>query len=116
MELRVPSERLTVGMIGLAAFFPLVLFGLYGGSISDTHDRRTVALISSSGLWACAIEARPNMITLTHMPLPLIAVSPGREPAIRQGLAPFHFAQSQGPRVLRDGSGQAEPRIAVCEG
>ena len=41
--------------LGLAALFRLVLFGLYGGSISDTHDRRTVALISSSGLWVCAI-------------------------------------------------------------
>lgn len=51
----ITGSSFAVGMIGLAAFFPLVLFGLYGGSISDTYDRRTVALISSSGLWACAI-------------------------------------------------------------
>ncbi|MEO8106088.1 MAG: MFS transporter [Actinomycetes bacterium] len=51
----ITGSSFAVGMIGLAAFFPLVVFGLYGGSISDTHDRRTVALISSSGLWVCAI-------------------------------------------------------------
>jgi MFS family permease len=49
------GSSFAVGMIGLAAFVPLVLFGLYGGSISDTHDRRKVALWSSTGLWVCAL-------------------------------------------------------------
>lgn len=49
------GSSFAVGMIGLAAFFPLVFFGLYGGSFSDTHDRRQVALWSSGGLWLCAV-------------------------------------------------------------
>lgn len=51
----ITGSSLAVGMLGLAAFFPLVLFGLYGGSISDTHDRRRVALAASTGLWSCAV-------------------------------------------------------------
>ncbi|MCZ3385626.1 MAG: MFS transporter [Actinomycetia bacterium] len=51
----ITGSSFAVGMIGLAAFFPLVLFGLYGGSISDTHDRRQVALWSAVGLWVCAL-------------------------------------------------------------
>jgi MFS family permease len=49
------GSSFAVGMIGAAAFFPLVLFGLYGGSISDTHDRRLVALAASGGLWICSV-------------------------------------------------------------
>ncbi|MEO8329638.1 MAG: MFS transporter [Candidatus Nanopelagicales bacterium] len=44
-----------VGLVGLAAFVPLFLFGLYGGSFSDTHDRRLVALTASTGLWICSL-------------------------------------------------------------
>lgn len=51
----ITGSSFAVGMIGLAAFFPLVFFGLYGGSISDTHDRRKVALWSSAGLWLCSM-------------------------------------------------------------
>ncbi len=49
------GSSFAVGMVGAAAFFPLVLFGLYGGSISDTHDRRKVALVASTGLWVCSL-------------------------------------------------------------
>jgi len=41
-----------VGLVGLFALGPLVLFGLYGGAVADAMDRRTVALIASGGLWA----------------------------------------------------------------
>ena len=50
----ITGSSFAVGMIGAAAFFPLVVFGLYGGSISDTHDRRLVALAASTGLWVCS--------------------------------------------------------------
>lgn len=50
----ITGSSFAVGMIGAAAFFPLVVFGLYGGSISDTHDRRLVALTASTGLWLCS--------------------------------------------------------------
>lgn len=41
-----------VGAIGLAAFVPLVVFGLYGGSLSDSVDRRKLLIASSCLLWA----------------------------------------------------------------
>jgi Transmembrane secretion effector len=45
----------SVGLVGLFAFGPLVVFGLYGGAIADAFDRRKLALISSSGLWVLSI-------------------------------------------------------------
>ena len=35
----------SVGLLGLFALVPLVIFGLYGGAIVDHYDRRTVALV-----------------------------------------------------------------------
>ncbi|MEU7022357.1 MFS transporter [Streptomyces sp. NPDC046203] len=40
----------SVGLVGLCALIPLVVFGLYGGAIADTVDRRKLGLVSSSGL------------------------------------------------------------------
>lgn len=40
-----------VGLLGAFALVPLVLTGLYGGSIADAHDRRKVALASAIVLW-----------------------------------------------------------------
>lgn len=42
----------SVGLVGLCALFPLVIFGLYGGAIVDHADRRTVALVASAVSWA----------------------------------------------------------------
>jgi MFS family permease len=44
-----------VGLLGGVALVPLVLGGLYGGSVVDAHDRRTVALVASLGLWVCSL-------------------------------------------------------------
>jgi MFS family permease len=41
-----------VGMAGLVGFIPLVVFGLYGGAIADTMDRRLLYLVSSVLTWA----------------------------------------------------------------
>ena len=39
-----------VGLVGLFALVPLLSLGLFGGSIVDAHDRRTVMLCTASGL------------------------------------------------------------------
>lgn len=44
-----------VGLVGLVGLAPLVVMGLYGGTLSDVHDRRTVALVSGGVLWLTAI-------------------------------------------------------------
>jgi MFS family permease len=41
-----------VGAIGLAALVPLVVFGLYGGAVSDAVDRRVLLVSSSCLVWA----------------------------------------------------------------
>ncbi|MEU7030709.1 MFS transporter [Streptomyces sp. NPDC046275] len=41
-----------VGLVGLFTLVPLVVFGLYGGAIADTVDRRRLGLASSTGLAA----------------------------------------------------------------
>ena len=44
-----------VGLVGAAAVVPMIAFGLYGGTLVDTFDRRRVALISSTGLWLLSL-------------------------------------------------------------
>ncbi|MCL2785343.1 MAG: MFS transporter [Propionibacteriaceae bacterium] len=44
-----------VGLLGVFALVPLVIMGLYGGSLVDHHDRRTVALISGLVMWGATI-------------------------------------------------------------
>ena len=45
----ITRSSLDVGLIGLAGFVPLVVFGLYGGAIADAVDRRKVVLLTSTG-------------------------------------------------------------------
>jgi len=49
------GSTFSVGMLGLFALVPLVVFGLYGGAIVDHYDRRTVALAASLVSWAVTI-------------------------------------------------------------
>ncbi|OKK19440.1 MFS transporter [Streptomyces sp. CB00455] len=39
----------SVGLVGLFSLVPLIVFGLYGGAIADTVDRRKLGLYSSLG-------------------------------------------------------------------
>ncbi|MEU4272174.1 MFS transporter [Streptomyces sp. NPDC026092] len=39
----------SVGLVGLFSLVPLVVFGLYGGAIADTVDRRKLGLASATG-------------------------------------------------------------------
>ncbi|GAA5158064.1 MFS transporter [Ornithinimicrobium tianjinense] len=41
-----------VGLAGLFALVPLVVFGLYGGALADHHDKRTLLLLTTTGLIA----------------------------------------------------------------
>lgn len=58
----ITGSSLWVGSVGLAALIPLVVFGLYGGAVSDAMDRRlllaiaaVVVWLSTLGLWAQAV-------------------------------------------------------------
>ncbi|MET9803072.1 MFS transporter [Streptomyces sp. NPDC006368] len=39
----------SVGLVGLCSLVPLLVFGLYGGAVADTVDRRKLGLASASG-------------------------------------------------------------------
>jgi MFS family permease len=47
----ITGSSLWVGLIGVAALVPLVVFGLYGGSVSDAVDRRLLLVASSYLTW-----------------------------------------------------------------
>ena len=57
----ITGSTASVGLVGFFALVPLVAFGLYGGSLSDHHDRRLVALVANLVAWAtsiaCALQA-----------------------------------------------------------
>jgi len=48
------GSSFAVGLVGLYAVVPLVAFGLYGGALVDSFDRRTVILATALGLWVCS--------------------------------------------------------------
>ena len=51
----ITRSSFAVGLVGLAAFVPLVGFGLYGGAIVDAVDRRRVGLVTAAALWALSV-------------------------------------------------------------
>lgn len=52
---RVTGSSFAVGLIGFIQFLPLVAFSLLGGNWSDRHDRRSMALMASTGLLVCSL-------------------------------------------------------------
>lgn len=45
----------SVGLVGLFAFVPLVVLGLYGGVVVDAYDRRSVIVVTAAGLFVVAV-------------------------------------------------------------
>ncbi|MEU0566745.1 MFS transporter [Nonomuraea sp. NPDC005983] len=48
-------SSLWVGLLGMANFVPLVLFGLWGGAVADAVDRRKLLLAGSAVSWASTL-------------------------------------------------------------
>ncbi|MEU3557348.1 MFS transporter [Streptomyces fragilis] len=74
------GSPLGTGAIGLATGLPMVLFGLFGGTLADTFDRRTVVrattagqLLAAVGLYAQAVAGNRSVPVL----LVLVAVGAG---------------------------------------
>ncbi|MFD8979664.1 MFS transporter [Streptomyces sp. NPDC059564] len=51
----ITGSSFSVGLVGLFSLVPLVAFGLYGGAIADTVDRRKLGLYSAAGLTALSV-------------------------------------------------------------
>lgn len=45
----------SVGLVGLFAFVPLLVLGLYGGVVVDAYDRRSVIVVTAAGLFVVAV-------------------------------------------------------------
>lgn len=45
----ITGSTFSVGLVGLCSLVPLVVFGLYGGAVADTVDRRALGLVSATG-------------------------------------------------------------------
>ncbi|MEV6553707.1 MFS transporter [Streptomyces sp. NPDC051597] len=45
----ITGSSFSVGLVGLFSLVPLMVFGLYGGAIADTVDRRKLGLASATG-------------------------------------------------------------------
>ena len=65
----ITGSTASVGLVGLFALVPLVAFGLYGGSLSDHHDRRLVALVANLVAWATAVSLIVMTILLLYFSL-----------------------------------------------
>lgn len=50
----ITHSSFAVGLVGLFQVVPLIGFGLYGGMLSDVHDRRMLGLVTAAGLMACS--------------------------------------------------------------
>jgi ENTS family enterobactin (siderophore) exporter len=48
---RLTQDSFYVGLLAVFALVPLVVGGLLGGSIADSHDRRRIALLATTVLW-----------------------------------------------------------------
>jgi MFS family permease len=53
---------LAVGLIGLAELLPLIFFGLYGGSLADRMNRRTLVVVGELGAGALVLVLAVNAL------------------------------------------------------
>ncbi|MFB6989132.1 MFS transporter [Streptomyces sp. NPDC056178] len=51
----ITGSAFSVGLIGFCSFLPMVVFGLYGGAVADTIDRRKLGLASSAGSFVLSV-------------------------------------------------------------
>ncbi|MEI7033634.1 MFS transporter [Streptomyces pratensis] len=51
----ITGSAFSVGLIGFCSLAPLVVFGLYGGAVADTVDRRKLGLFSAAGSFVLAL-------------------------------------------------------------
>jgi MFS family permease len=61
-----------VGLLGLAALVPLIVFGIWGGAISDTVDRRRLLLASSLLMWSSTLGLLLQAMLGLRQPLLLL--------------------------------------------
>lgn len=70
------GSTFATGLVGLCSLVPLVVFGLYGGAIADTVDRRKLGLLGSAGLaLVSAVLATQALLGLGQVAVLYVAVA-----------------------------------------
>jgi MFS family permease len=67
-------STLAVGAVGLCRLLPLLTFGLIGGSVADSLDRRKLVLVTNSGLCLVAAALAGQALAGLHQVWPLYAL------------------------------------------
>lgn len=67
-------STLAVGAVGLCRLLPLLTFGLIGGSVADSLDRRKLVLVTNSGLCLVAAGLAGQALAGVHQVWPLYAL------------------------------------------
>ncbi len=93
-----------VGFASLVALVPLVVFGLLGGAIADTYDRRKLLMVTSVGiaatsvgLWLAALSATESVwtvFTLLALQQAFFAVNQPTRSAIIPRIVPIEMVPS----------------------
>ncbi|MGC5032898.1 MFS transporter [Micromonospora sp. DT229] len=68
------QDSLWVGLLGVAAFVPLLVFGLWGGAVADALDRRRVLLGGSVLLWVSVLGLLAQAVLDVGSPVLLLAL------------------------------------------
>ncbi|GIJ23503.1 MFS transporter [Micromonospora lutea] len=68
------QDSLWVGLLGIAGFVPLLIFGLWGGAVADAWDRRRVLLGGSALLWASMLGLLGHALLDIGSPVLLLAL------------------------------------------
>ncbi|MEU8259251.1 MFS transporter [Micromonospora sp. NPDC048999] len=63
-----------VGLLGVAGFLPLLLFGLWGGAVADARDRRLVLLAGGGLLWASTLALLVQALLKVGSPVLLLVL------------------------------------------
>ncbi|MBU6348184.1 MAG: MFS transporter [Actinomycetales bacterium] len=62
------NSYVAVGVLGLVEIMPLIIFGLYGGVLSDARDRRSIAIITELSFALCVLLLALNAsLTKPHL-------------------------------------------------
>jgi len=68
------DESLWVGLLGVAGFVPLLIFGLWGGAVADAVDRRRLLLASSLLMWLSTLGLLAQALLRVGSPVLLLAL------------------------------------------
>ncbi|TDC27472.1 MFS transporter [Micromonospora sp. 15K316] len=70
----ITEASLWVGLLGIAGFVPLLIFGLWGGAVADARDRRKVLLGAGTLLWASTLGLLAQSLLQVGSPVLLLVL------------------------------------------